>query len=100
MLGKENADPKKYKHEGKNVQSTKKFSLASNLFGKNSTSPEVIIPLFKEFKESRPYMLNPKYSAPTSLPLYFFFGYQLLQESDHMNKCGPVSKMFLLFESK
>lgn len=88
--GKENADPKKYKHEGKNVQSTKKFSLASNLFGKNSTSPEVIIPLFKEFKESRPYMLNPKYSAPTSLPLYFFFGYQLLQESDHMNKCGPV----------
>lgn len=64
-------------------------SLAWKLVGKNET--QFIIPLFEELKESRPYILNPKISAPTSLPLYFFFGYQLLQESTHMDKCGPVS---------
>lgn len=60
----------------------------------NSVDPKFIIPLFNEFKESRPFILNPMYSTPTSLPLYFFFGYQLLQESDLMKKCGPVSNMF------
>lgn len=60
----------------------------------NSVDPEFIIPLFNEFKESRPFILNPMYSTPTSLPLYFFFGYQLLQESDLMKRCGPVSSMF------
>lgn len=40
--------------------------------------------VFKGLKESRPYVLNPKYTTPTSLPLYFYFGYQLMQ--------GPNSK--------
>lgn len=41
-------------------------------------------------KDFRPYVLNPKYSCPTSLPLYFYFGYQLLQEKKQMKDCGPV----------
>lgn len=41
-------------------------------------------------KDFRPYVLNPKYSCPTSLPLYFYFGYQLLQETEQMKECGPV----------
>lgn len=78
-----------------NDNSDKKISLAWRLLRTNSTSAKFITPLLEEFKESRPYILNPKYSAPTSLPLYFFFGYQLLQESsDLMEECGPVSKIF------
>lgn len=71
----------------------KNISLAWELLNTNEKKekdPQFIIPLFKELKETRPYILNPKISAPTSLPLYFFFGYQLLQESPHMEKCGPV----------
>lgn len=41
-------------------------------------------------KDFRPYVLNPKYSCPTSLPLYFYFGYQILQETEQMKECGPV----------
>lgn len=76
----------------KNDNSDKKKSLAWRLLRPNSTSATFITPLLEEFKESRPYILNPKYSAPTSLPLYFFFGYQYLQESSNlMEECGPVS---------
>lgn len=47
-------------------------------------------------KEFRPYVLNPKYSCPTSLPLYFYFGYQLLQETEQMKECGPVRNYFFI----
>lgn len=77
-----------------NVKVLKKYSLAWKLLRTNSVDPEFIIPLFDEFKESRPFILNPMYSTPTSLPLYFFFGYQLLKESDLMKRCGPVSDLF------
>lgn len=69
----------------------KTISLAWTLLSTKEKSPQFIIPLFEELKESRPFILNPKISAPTSLPLYFYFGYQLLQESTHMEICGPVS---------
>lgn len=46
-------------------------------------------------KDFRPYVLNPKYSCPTSLPLYFYFGYQLLQEKKQMKDCGPVRHHFI-----
>ena len=39
---------------------------------------------------SIPGVLNPKFTSPTSLPLYFYFGYQLLQESDLLQKFGHV----------
>lgn len=77
----------------------KKYSLARKLLRTNSVGTEFIIPLFDEFKESRPFILTPMYSTPTSLPLYFFFGYQLLQEkSDLMKICGPVSDSLLLLK--
>lgn len=75
---------------GTDDKELKKYSLAWKLLRTNSVDPEFIIPLFNEFKESRPFILNPMYSTPTSLPLYFFFGYQLLQESDLMKRCGPI----------
>lgn len=77
----------------KNDISDEKLSLAWRLLYTNETSSQSFNPMSEEFKESRPpYILNPKYSALTSLPLYFFFGYQFLQESsDLMEQCGPVS---------
>lgn len=47
--------------------------------------------------KSRPHVLNPKFSTPTSLPLYFYFVYQLLQESKRLEDCGPVSKDTFIF---
>lgn len=81
-------------------QTIKDISLAWNFLRKNSISPteQTIYELLEGFKKDiRPYVLNPKFSAPTSLPLYFFFGYQLFQESESLERCGPVRlKNFLL----
>lgn len=68
-------------------------SITWKLLSKNSISPEedTIHELLEGYKkESRPGVLNPKFTSPTSLPLYFYFGYQLLQESDLLQKCGHV----------
>lgn len=81
-------------------QTIKDISLAWNFLRKNSISPteQTIYELLEGFKKDiRPCVLNPKFSAPTSLPLYFFFGYQLFQESESLERCGPVRlKNFLL----
>nr|XP_022311194.1 uncharacterized protein LOC111116490 [Crassostrea virginica] len=67
------------------------FSLASKLMIRsNSIGPEINDLLEDYKKESRPYVLNPKYTSPSSLPLYFYFGYQLLQETNEMKKSGPI----------
>lgn len=76
-----------------NAHTIKGTSLAWKLLRRNSVRPEEknmkqLLEAFK--KKSRPYVLSPKYSTPTSLPLYFYFGYQLLQESELMKKCGHV----------
>nr|XP_034320577.1 transient receptor potential cation channel subfamily M member-like 2 [Crassostrea gigas] len=71
----------------------KGFSLTWKLLLKNSISPEenILNQSLEGFKrESRPHVLNPKYSTPTSLPLYFYFVYQLLQESKRLEECGPI----------
>lgn len=76
------------------------FSLTWKFLLKNSVSPETKFPKKsrEDFKmESRPYVLNPKYSTPTSLPLYFYFVYQLLQETERLEECGPVSKIIFFF---
>lgn len=73
---------------------TQGFSLTWKLLQKNSICPDeaILNQSLQELKrESRPYVLNPKYSTPTSLPLYFYFVYQLLQESKRLEECGPVS---------
>nr|XP_034319464.1 transient receptor potential cation channel subfamily M member-like 2 [Crassostrea gigas] len=77
---------------GKRKNPFKGFSLAWKLLRRNFTSPEekIIKKVLIGYKESRPYVLNPKYSTPTSLPLYFYFGYQLLQEYNKIVECGPV----------
>ena len=68
------------------------FSLASKLMIRsNSIGPEINDLLEEYKKESRPYVLNPKYTSPSSLPLYFYFGYQLLQETNEMKTSGHVS---------
>ncbi|XP_052693613.1 transient receptor potential cation channel subfamily M member-like 2 [Crassostrea angulata] len=80
-------------HSNTNGSTIKGSSLAWKLLRRNSVNPEedAINQILGGFKEgSRPYVLNPKYSTPTSLPLYFYFGYQLLQESGHMEECGPI----------
>ncbi|XP_056002332.1 uncharacterized protein LOC130049150 isoform X2 [Ostrea edulis] len=68
-------------------------SVAQKLVKRNSVSPEgnTMEQLLKDYKmESRAYVLNPKYASPTSLPLYFYFGYQLLQESRTLMDNGRI----------
>lgn len=74
-------------------QTFKDTTLTWKLLHKNSIGPteKTIYQLLEGFKKDiRPYVLKPKFSAPTSLPLYFFFGYQLFQESESLERCGPI----------
>lgn len=82
------------------VRTLKGFSLTWKLLQKNSVRPEE--KFLKENREvfkmqSRAHVLNPKFSTPTSLPLYFYFVYQLLQESKSLKECGPVSRTLCIF---
>lgn len=79
-------------HTEVNENTNKGSSLAWKLLRRNFVSPEekIIYQVLEGFKESKPYVLNPKYSTPTSLPLYFYFGYQLLQELELIEESGPV----------
>ncbi|XP_078329891.1 transient receptor potential cation channel subfamily M member 2-like [Crassostrea virginica] len=68
-------------------------SVAWKLLKRKVIRPEVraINQLLEGYKdESRSYVLNPKYTSPASLPLYFYFGYQLLHESKHMKASGHI----------
>lgn len=68
----------------------KGLSLTNKFLQKNSVSPQD--DMFEGFNmKSRTHVLNPKYSTPTSLPLYFYYVYQLLQESKEIEEYGPVS---------
>lgn len=68
----------------------------STIATKFSCNPEIKPQSLEGYeKDFRPYVLNPKYSCPTSLPLYFYFGYQLLQEKGQMKECGPVRHHFI-----
>ncbi|XP_056002348.1 uncharacterized protein LOC125661864 isoform X2 [Ostrea edulis] len=68
-------------------------SVAWKLVKRNSVQPEQkkMMQLLGDYKkESRAYVLNPKFASPTSLPLYFYFGYQLLQESNLLMRSGRI----------
>lgn len=66
------------------------LSLTKRILQKNSD--ELGYTMVKGSKMiSRAHVLNPKYSTPTSLPLYFYFVYQILQESNKLDQLGPVS---------
>ncbi|XP_062596063.1 transient receptor potential cation channel subfamily M member-like 2 [Saccostrea cucullata] len=85
-------------HLQKNGLALTGSSLASKLLRRNSVRPEenILNQLLGEYKEeSRVYVLNPKYTSPASLPLYFYFGFQLLQESGFFKQSGHI----LLFEA-
>lgn len=66
------------------------LSLTKRIWQKNSDEREDTM-LEGSNMISRAHVLNPKYSTPTSLPLYFYFVYQVLQESDELGQLGPVS---------
>ncbi|XP_056002354.1 transient receptor potential cation channel subfamily M member 2-like isoform X2 [Ostrea edulis] len=70
-----------------------KSSVAWELLNNNSVKLEenTMNRLLEDYKkESRSYVLSPKYASPTSLPLYFYFGYQLLQELKLLPKSGHI----------
>lgn len=67
----------------------KGLSLANKFLQENSN---LVKPDDEVFEGSnRVHVLNPKYSTPTSLPLYFYFVYQILQEKKELDQLGPVS---------
>lgn len=51
---------------------------------------ETFIEQFKELFCCIPYVINPKFITLTSPPLYFYYGYQLLQEREFNNEFGQV----------
>lgn len=80
-------------------KTSKDSSLAWNLVLSSTGKSKSTISInnaFKGLKESRPYVLNPKYTTPTSLPLYFYFGYQLMQGKGEIHECGHVSIFHIL----
>lgn len=67
----------------------KGLSLTNKFLEKNSNSVKKEDKVFEG--SNRVHVLNPKYSTPTSLPLYFYFVYQILQEKKELDQLGPVS---------
>lgn len=46
---------------------------------------------------TKAYVMNPRFSTPTSLPFYFSLEYTALQENEEfMKKCGKVSSIYFL----
>lgn len=71
------------------------------LLRRNTKSINVVIPEQEkkinpneEHIEFRQYVFNPQFSTPTSLPVSFFFGYQILHELKEWEKRGHVSLVF------
>lgn len=68
---------------------------------RNTKSINVVIPEqekkndpHEEHIEFRQYVFNPQFSTPTSLPISFFFGYQILHEMKEWEQRGHVSLFF------
>ncbi|XP_078311840.1 transient receptor potential cation channel subfamily M member 2-like isoform X3 [Crassostrea virginica] len=51
-------------------------------------------------KQPRRDVLDPSFTSPTSLPLYFYFGFQLLQESNQWEECGHILLLEALKENR
>ncbi|XP_056002351.1 uncharacterized protein LOC125661865 isoform X2 [Ostrea edulis] len=73
-----------------NVNST--FSIGFTKLNQDSVTPQTkqMTQVLNEYKESRTYVIQSTFSTPSSLPLYFYFGYQLLQESNLLQSCGHI----------
>lgn len=78
-----------------------RYSLKNSILAKiPKASKGVNEPESRELREklkwkTKTYILSPEFCSATSLPLYFFFGYKILQECNIMERCGDV----LLFEA-
>lgn len=78
-----------------NQQNENVSSLALKFLLRKTINPtkETVYQLLEEFKQlSMPCALNENYLGPTSLPLYFYVGHQLLEEMGLIQECGPVKK--------
>lgn len=71
-----------------NVSSITGKQLKDNSRKLEETTLKELIEKYK--KQPRRNVLNPSFASPTSLPLYFYFGYQLLEESTQWQECGHV----------
>nr|XP_022311262.1 uncharacterized protein LOC111116556 [Crassostrea virginica] len=89
-------------HSSDNLAITRS-SITWKLLGKSSSSLEgqTIKELLGRYKnEQRPDVLNPNFTSPTSLPLYFYFGYQILQETNKFHECGNILLLEALKENR
>lgn len=68
-------------------------SLAGKRLHNDVIDPDKVLKGFQW--RSRPHVFSPKLCNATTLPLYFYLGYQILQEQHLMKQCGHV----LLFEA-
>lgn len=86
----------KEKTKGNHIQGHTNVIITGNKTRKSTKRISVVSP---ERKIERPtairqYVFNPQFSTPTSLPLSFFFGYQILHEMKEWKQRGHV-RIFL-----
>nr|XP_022311230.1 transient receptor potential cation channel subfamily M member 2-like [Crassostrea virginica] len=72
--------------------------LKDNSMKLEETTLKELIEKYK--KQPRRNVLNPSFTSPTSLPLYFYFGYQLLEESTQWQECGHILLLEALKEHR
>lgn len=77
----------------------KKSSFWKTLNGKNLVSPETVMKNDHDTRSTgfKQYVFNPQFSTPTSLPLSFFVGYQILHEKKEWKQHGDVSLLIICF---
>lgn len=68
-------------------------SLAGKRLYNDVIDPDKVLKGFQW--RSRPHVFSPKLCNATTLPLYFYLGYQILQEQNLMNRCGHVRFKFI-----
>lgn len=71
---------------------TNTYSIGFTMINQDSITPQTVhmAQVLNKYKESRTHAMESTFSKPSSLPLYFYFGYQLLQESNLLQDCGHV----------
>lgn len=76
-----------------------KYFVGKTTRGINVVSPDTEMKYDpqEEHMEIRQYVFNPQFLTPTSLPLSFFFGYQILHEMKERKKSGHVSLVIIWF---
>lgn len=75
---------------GRKKFNQQKTSLCWKFLRRNSINPQEksFYDTLEGSNKVRQYVFDPKYSAPTSLPLSFFVGYQVLHESGTWDQGG------------